>query len=230
MSILIIGNTDFYKAAGKPIGVGKEFKNEQQFLWQFRTGTNLDAQNKISLVIYNDWIIYNKWDSEYELTYGTFYNWLQQNEINGYDSLYFIHNPLCEYLIKKCKKIQPSNNRSSSIDDIIKKLDENRLKICSESGTHEYMDPDHFVRSFQWLLKTLLEEEPVLSNVIMLDMVKNEKVTLVELDGKVLFNNSIDGSLTMEELYNYFRRTNNKNCETNTARKCEKKLFMTRTR
>ena len=122
MSILIIRNSNFYKTTAGSIAVGREFKNEQQFLWQFRTGTDLDAWNTISLVIYDGYLIYNKWDSEYELTYGTFYNWLQQNEINGYDEFYYIHNPLYEYLTNKCKR-----NRSfdkSGDTSVAKRYDE----------------------------------------------------------------------------------------------------------
>ena len=115
MSILIIRDSDFYKTTAGSIAVGREFNNEQQFLWQFRTGTDLDARNTISLAIYNGYLIYNKWDSEYELTYGTFYNWLQQNEINGFDKLYYIYNPLYEYLSKCQKNRSFSKNGNASV-------------------------------------------------------------------------------------------------------------------
>ena len=188
LSILIIGDNDVYKTrTGHSIGIGTRYETEQQLLQQFQTCTDVEKRKKLSLVIYHEHIIYNKWDSQYELTFGMLCDWfLEIDKKNGFYD--YIRTPLMQYL----------SSRYSVINTILEIQENKRLRIFSDLGFwNEYTDPGEFIKYVHDSCSLGQRSIPVKD-------VFTHKVLLVELDGTIIFNALTDGSITEADLYDFF--------------------------
>ncbi len=188
LSILIIGDNDIYNTGtGQSIGIGTIYETEQKLLQQFQTCTDLEKRKKLSLVIYQENIIYNKWDSKYELTFGMLCDWfLKIDKKNGFYD--YIRTPLMQYL-----------RSLYSVINTIQEIQENkRLRIFSGRGFwDEYTGPGEFI-------KYVHDYCSLVQGSISVKEVFSEKVLLVELDGTIIFNALTDGSITEGDLYDFF--------------------------
>lgn len=148
MSLLVFEKKDMGIEHSMTSPKGARYENISDYFRKYDTGA-INKDECIALVIWDDYnIIFNCWDSRYELTYKIFYDWLKdcENMPEKDSAHYCVYNRLYLYLKAHCPPIQTevsqealANNMDRSkvpYSDIPTKSEYHRTGVTKDYATY----------------------------------------------------------------------------------------------